>query len=329
MATLKLETNTPREVVLQAFGGNGIFGKPEVSKKFFEPDGVTPQKQLRFSTTEGPLYLSEFAGMQINDQLQSLAIQPGDRIMLAKREVPVVGRKPVVKYFVERAAGATATPTPAAAANYQPPANGNGYHPPALPAKVPFDMALRGMIQSVERNLEGKQWSDACRQALVSTLFIQAGKDGVISWTALEPATSHQPAPTDLEIQLAASIKLAQQQKAQPPVSLAKVEPAAAPIVESPKTANASQFTIPDKKPWTTFKQMVEAFQSLKGSIHPNWPLYYKTLGKFGVEHANQLKDAKTAWACYQELAREAQAYLNPAEDSYAHYEQQEGGWNI
>ena len=100
------------------------------------------------------------------------------------------------------------TSTPPATAALQPPSynNGNGNKPfygngsppagarpcatvgiPAPPVKVGYDVALRRIlcVAIAELKTAGEQWSDAARQDLVSTLIIQAARDGVITWLPL------------------------------------------------------------------------------------------------------------------------------------------------
>ena len=57
--------------------------------------------------------------------------------------------------------------------------------PPSI--KVGYDVALRRILRVTIAELKtaGEQWSDAARQDLVSTLMIQAARDGVITWTPL------------------------------------------------------------------------------------------------------------------------------------------------
>jgi hypothetical protein len=303
MSVIKFETNKARDLVLQAFGGNGIFGKPEESKRYFEPDG-SPQKQLRFSATEGPFYVSEFAGMQINDQLEKLKVQPGDRIQITKAEVPVQGKKAVTRWLVDRPAGAPAAP---------PATNGNGYHPAA---KIPYNVFLREAIRETVQILKdsGEQWTDASKQGMVSTLVIQAGREGILSWSL--PAE-----PSELERQLAASIAHVNERKAQAAAPI--TEPPAAPL---PRTQATSPQAI-TKKPWSTFKGMLADFAALKAQIP--WPLYYDVLRQFGVEHANQFQSSSVGLQCYRRLAERVNEYRLQASDPsmFQHYEAGEGEW--
>ncbi len=78
------------------------------------------------------------------------------------------------------------------------PVNGNGAPPngarayeapgiPAPPIKVGYDVALRRILRVAIAELKtgGEQWSDNARQDLVSTLFIQATRDGAVTWLPL------------------------------------------------------------------------------------------------------------------------------------------------
>jgi hypothetical protein len=58
---------------------------------------------------------------------------------------------------------------------------------PAPPVKVGYDVALRRILRTTLVALKdaGDQWSDAARQDLVSTLMIQAARDGAVSWAPL------------------------------------------------------------------------------------------------------------------------------------------------
>jgi hypothetical protein len=98
-------------------------------------------------------------------------------------------------------AGAVATaPAPAAAPAAQSPAQsahaGNGstgkngaapYVPPSAGGsplvKIPYDVAFRELLKVVTDSLKaaGEQWSDAAKQDALSTLFIQASRDGFLS----------------------------------------------------------------------------------------------------------------------------------------------------
>lgn len=116
---------------------------------------------------------------------------------------PMVGRG----VFVNGSGAGAGTPAPATAA-FQPPSynngndnkpvNGNGAPPnaarpyetagiPAPPVKVGYDVALRRILRVAIAELKaaGEQWSDVARQDLVSTLMIQAARDGVITWLPL------------------------------------------------------------------------------------------------------------------------------------------------
>lgn len=117
--------------------------------------------------------------------------------------VPTLGRE-VIANGSEAGVGA---PAPATAALQPPsningngnkPSNGNGQPPdgsrpytvagiPIPSLKIGYDIALRRILRVtiVELKAAGEQWSDAARQDLVSTLMIQAARDGFISWAPL------------------------------------------------------------------------------------------------------------------------------------------------
>jgi hypothetical protein len=69
------------------------------------------------------------------------------------------------------------------------PLNGNGARPyeaagiPSPQVKIPYDVAFRELLQIVVDGLKaaGEQWSDAAKQDAVSTLLIQAARDGFLS----------------------------------------------------------------------------------------------------------------------------------------------------
>jgi hypothetical protein len=111
---------------------------------------------------------------------------------------------------VGRAGASVAAPAPAATAITQQPYNNgngstngtNGHAPngnngdpkpyaaagiPTPPVKVGYDVALRRILRTTLAALKdaGEQWSDAARQDLVSTLMIQAARDGAVSWAPL------------------------------------------------------------------------------------------------------------------------------------------------
>lgn len=109
--------------------------------------------------------------------------------------------------FANGSGAGVGAPAPATAA-LQPPSynNGNGNKPvsgngappnvvrpyeaagiPAPPVKVGYDVALRRILRVAIAELKaaGEQWSDSARQDLVSTLMIQAARDGVITWLPL------------------------------------------------------------------------------------------------------------------------------------------------
>ncbi|MCC6591625.1 MAG: ATP-binding protein [Bryobacterales bacterium] len=56
-------------------------------------------------------------------------------------------------------------------------------------------------------------------------------------------------------------------------------------------------------KPWTTFKGMIHAFQSIRQGIG-NDVIYYGELDLFNVKHSNEFKNTKDALACYQALQK-------------------------
>jgi len=68
-----------------------------------------------------------------------------------------------------------------------PPVNGNGAPKPyavaGIPAKIPYDIAFRELLGVVVDGLAAahEQWSDAAKQDMVSTLMIQASRDGFLS----------------------------------------------------------------------------------------------------------------------------------------------------
>jgi hypothetical protein len=108
-----------------------------------------------------------------------------------------------------RPGASVGAPAPVATAVTQPPSNGNGSingtngHAPngsngdakpyaaagilAPPVKVGYDVVLRRILRTTIAALKdaGEQWSDAARQDLVSTLMIQAARDGAVSWAPL------------------------------------------------------------------------------------------------------------------------------------------------
>ena len=116
---------------------------------------------------------------------------------------PTVGR--VV--FANSTEAGVPPPAPATAASQPPsftngngtkPVNGNGAPPngtkpyaaagiPAPPIKIGYDVALRRILRVTIAELKaaGEQWSDSARQDLVSTLFIQATRDGAVTWLPL------------------------------------------------------------------------------------------------------------------------------------------------
>ena len=109
--------------------------------------------------------------------------------------------------FANGSGAGVASPAPATAASQPPsyingngnkPANGNGQPPdgskpynaagiPTPLVKVGYDIALRRILRVAVTELAAahEQWSDAARQDLVSTLMIQAARDGMISWAPL------------------------------------------------------------------------------------------------------------------------------------------------
>ncbi len=78
------------------------------------------------------------------------------------------------------APAAAAVPAPA------PPAyTAAGIPTPAV--KIPYEVALERIMHTVLQTLKasGEQWDPGSRQDLVSTIFIQALRDGVVSWKSL------------------------------------------------------------------------------------------------------------------------------------------------
>jgi hypothetical protein len=322
---IKFQLNVPVEVPgLRLLNGN--FGKLVDSPKFKKGDGVTPQQQYQFSTVNDCVFwVPDFAGMQIHDQLAKLGVHEGDPIKVTKAEIPQPGKKPITRWLVERIGPAPSAQAPA------PSSNGNSYHPPAVARKVSYGVFLREAIRETVAALKenGEQWSDASKQGMVSTLLIQAGRDGIISWNlenGNKPdapiAVSAEPSP--LEKQLAASIAL-QKQKAQQPAQLTG-EPAAA-LQDAQTSQTSSTSSQSTTKPWRTFGEMVRCFEGLKSQIP--WPIYYDVLKHFGAEHANQFENAKAAWACYQRLDQRVREHLHKAQDptTFEHFEAVEGDW--
>lgn len=64
--------------------------------------------------------------------------------------------------------------------------NGKSYEAAGIPApatKIPYDIAFRELLKIVVDSLKeaGEQWSDAAKQDALSTLLIQASRDGFLS----------------------------------------------------------------------------------------------------------------------------------------------------
>jgi len=59
--------------------------------------------------------------------------------------------------------------------------------PVTLALQIGYDVALRRILRVAIAELKtgGEQWSDNARQDLVSTLMIQAARDGAVSWAPL------------------------------------------------------------------------------------------------------------------------------------------------
>jgi hypothetical protein len=126
-----------------------------------------------------------------------------------RQQIPPLPAAPTVgRVFPANGSGAGVPPPAPATAVSQPPSynNGNGNKPvngngappnaarpheaagiPAPPVKVGYDVALRRILRVTIAELKtaGEQWSDSARQDLVSTLMIQAARDGVITWLPL------------------------------------------------------------------------------------------------------------------------------------------------
>ena len=277
MAIIKFETNVPREVALKAFGGNGIYGKP-VQSKFLKADG-TPETQLQFTAQEGLIFVSEFAGEEINKQLKSLGVQPDDPITITKKETPVPGKKAMIRWLVEK----SATPPPAnpASAAYR-----------NQPAKIPYHIFLRAAIRETAEALKecGEQWSDASRQGMVSTLVIQAGRDNMLSWYT-----------SDLEAQLAASIQPKPEPKPEPERKT--------PIVIPPPAPKPAMIPAP----WTNKTGMLKVFNALQDQMP--LPMYMQIMSLCGVQKPDDFQSGNAARDCYAKLLDALDQYRRRTQD--------------
>ncbi|MGA2148503.1 MAG: hypothetical protein ABSH49_26465 [Bryobacteraceae bacterium] len=126
-----------------------------------------------------------------------------------QQPIPPMPAAPTVDrvVFANGSGTGVVAPAPATAVSQPPsftngngnkPVNGNGTPPNgsqpyeaagilAPPIKIGYDVALRRILRVTIAELKaaGEQWSDAARQDLVSTLMIQAARDGVITWLPL------------------------------------------------------------------------------------------------------------------------------------------------
>ncbi len=139
-------------------------------------------------------------------QVQAAAAATGIPVSELERTPAPMPTAPTVGRVVPVNGGGAASQPAAPTAAFQPPSsngngitngnghngngaphyNGNGTLPPP-PVKVGYDVALRRILRVTIAELKtaGEQWSDAARQDLVSTLMIQAARDGVITWLPL------------------------------------------------------------------------------------------------------------------------------------------------
>jgi len=119
---------------------------------------------------------------------------------IASRQQTDAGARPNANSFVAPAPATAITQPPSSNNGNGSTSNGNGNGangapkpyaaagaPPPPPVKVGYDVALRRILRvaTTELKTAGEQWSDAARQDLVSTLMIQAARDGVITWLPL------------------------------------------------------------------------------------------------------------------------------------------------
>jgi hypothetical protein len=159
------------------------------------------QVQWDIYRLDGPASTMGIAPTAIESRIAAERPQPIPPISAAS----IVGR--AVLADGNGAGAVSAAPAPATAVLQPPsynngngnkPVNGNGALPdgarpyaavgiPAPPVKVGYDVALRRILRVAIAELKtaGEQWSDAARQDLVSTLMIQAARDGVITWLPL------------------------------------------------------------------------------------------------------------------------------------------------
>lgn len=197
--TIRFEPNQPVTVALEFPEGVHVNGR-------FGP-------QVRFSLTDARVMYLDPDGAQA---VATLGVKPGESFRITKRVEP--GRKPWWDFERIRAAGAILgnssligadpvtknqpTPVPAAGTmqkSAQPGAKVSEIDQPAAPRKAPpvtggltrvppqrasYGDAFVEILRCIRAGLNetGEQWSDQSVQAMASTMFIQAARDGKVQF---------------------------------------------------------------------------------------------------------------------------------------------------
>jgi hypothetical protein len=158
---VKFETNVPIELALKFDSGKPVPG--------------SYGDQVLYSVVHDGQDKVVYVEPIVDRRMQDLGIRRGERFSITKAEVKN-GTRRGIEWKVARV-DPPAAGWQAPAASPQPAPNGNGH---AVPTKVPYDVAFNELLDIVTGSLKdhGEQWSDEAKQGAVSTLFIQACRDG-------------------------------------------------------------------------------------------------------------------------------------------------------
>jgi hypothetical protein len=211
MEKLTLTPNVPQQIALKfpdgklvegRFGDQMMYSLVNNQVMYLDTDVAAKINALELRKNE-PFWICKRWTGKKGDQIQwdiyrldgnSAAVATGSAPTAIESQIAAQRQQPI-------------PPMPAAAmvgrvvfanGNGNKPVNGNGAPPngarayeapgiPAPPIKVGYDVALRRILRVAIAELKtgGEQWSDNARQDLVSTLFIQATRDGAVTWLPL------------------------------------------------------------------------------------------------------------------------------------------------
>jgi len=177
---VRFETNIPVELALSPRQPDNPIKK--------SPYGYADQA-LYFLTGGRKTYLD----LPVAAMLSKLALEPGEPFVVCKREKKNAQGRRWIEWEVERVQPEPVAPKPIAQPG-PPPMHWEDIDqaPPApiakpaakpAPMKIPYDIAFREILNFVTAGLADahEQWSDQAKQDMISTLVIQAARDGILT----------------------------------------------------------------------------------------------------------------------------------------------------